>query len=380
MPQGLPPTYVAYEDFLERARKVLPPPIFTYLQAGIGEEDGLRRNRDDLRNVILVPKITGDMNPPDTSVSFAGRNWTYPFAIAPVGTPGIFCPGVEKALAAASHGIGIPYALSTVASATIEDVAPVAKDNFWFQLYPIRNEEARGDIIARAAKTGCELMMVTVDIPTGQRREKAMRTGVQPPVRLAPLFRMAPFYPRWALRMLKGPNPEVMNIKPYMKAAKNMGDMSQPLGPREIADIRKVWRGKLLVKGVLDARAAAEMMEAGADGVVVSNHGGRQLDAAPSPVRVLPAIRQAVGKDALVLADSGAVCGLDVLRLLRLGADMVMLGKYPYTAVGALGLGAARPALDIICDQISTVMVQLGMRRVSEIMDLDFEAPILTSG
>ncbi len=359
---------------------MLPPPVFTYLQAGIGEEDGLRRNRDDLRSVVLVPKITGDMNPPDTTVSIDGRAWKYPFAIAPVGTPGIFCPGVEKALAAASRDIGIPYALSTVASATIEDVAPVARDNFWFQLYPIRDEQARGDIIARTAKTGCSLMMVTVDIPMGQRREKAMRSGVQPPVRLGPLLRMAPFYPRWALRMIKGPNPEVMNIKPYMKKAQNMAQMSQPLGPREIADIRKVWRGKLLVKGVLDARAAAEMMAAGADGVVVSNHGGRQLDAAPSPVRVLPAIRQAVGKDALVLADSGAVCGLDILRLLRLGADMVMLGKYPYTAVGALGLGAARPALDIICDQISTVMVQLGLRQISEIRDLDFEAPVLTSG
>ena len=176
MPQGLPPTYVAYEDFLERARKVLPPPVFTYLQAGIGEEDGLRRNRDDLRSVVLVPKISGDMSPPDTSVSINGRNWKYPFAIAPVGTPGIFCPGVEKALATASHDLGIPFALSTVASATIEDVAPIAKDNFWFQLYPIRNEEVRGDIIARAAKTGCELMMVTVDIPMGQRREKAMRS------------------------------------------------------------------------------------------------------------------------------------------------------------------------------------------------------------
>ncbi len=377
MPKGLPSHYVAYEDFLERARKVLPPPVFTYLQAGIGEERGIRRNHDDLQSIILIPKISGDMNAPDPSTTVFGRNWTYPFAIAPVGTPGIFCPGSERALAAASRDIGIPFALSTVASATIEDVAPIAKDNFWFQLYPIRDEQIRGDIIARAAKTGCDVMMVTVDIPMGQRREKAMRSGVQPPVRLGPLIRMAPYYPRWAFRMLRGPNPEVLNIKPYMKTAKNMHQMSQPLGKREIADIRKVWKGKLVVKGVLDARAAAEMVEAGADGILVSNHGGRQLDAAPSPVRVLPGIRKAVGDDITVMADSGVTSGLDILRLLRLGADMVLLGKYPYTAVGGLGNWAARPALDIMCDQINTVMVQLGIRRVSEIRDLDFDAPVL---
>jgi isopentenyl diphosphate isomerase/L-lactate dehydrogenase-like FMN-dependent dehydrogenase len=377
MARGLPPTFVAYEDFLARARKVLPPPVFTYLQAGIGEELGLKRNREDLQSVVLVPKINGNMNPADASVELFGRRWTYPFAIAPVGTPGIFCPGVERALAKASREIGTPFVLSTVASATIEDVAPVAGDNFWFQLYPIRDEEARSDIIARAAKTGCEVMMVTVDIPMGQRREKAMRSGVQPPVRLAPLFRMAPFYPRWALRMLKGPNPEVMNIKPYMKAAKNMGQMSQPFGTREVAEVRKAWRGKLMVKGVLDARTAAEMVEAGADGIVVSNHGGRQLDAAPSPVRVLPGIRQAVGDNITVIADGGATSGLDILRLIRLGADLVMLGKYPYTAVGALGLGAARPALDILCDQISTVMVQLGIRRIAELKDLTVSTPRL---
>jgi L-lactate dehydrogenase (cytochrome) len=377
MAGGLPPRYVAYEDFVARARKVLPPPVFTYLQAGIGEEMGLRRNRSDLQSVVLVPKVSGDLNPAAPAVDVFGRSWTYPFAIAPVGTPGIFCPGAEKALAKAAQEIGIPYVLSTVASATIEDVAPVAGENFWFQLYPIRNEEARGDIIARAAKTGCDVMMVTVDIPKGQRREKAMRSGVQPPVRLAPLIRMAPFYPRWALRMIKGPNPEVMNIKPYMKAAENMADMSQPFGTREVAAVRKAWRGKLLVKGVLDPKAAAEMVEAGADGIVVSNHGGRQLDAAPSPVQVLPAIRKAVGDDIVVLADSGATSGLDILRLLRLGADLVMLGKYPYTAVGALGLDAARPALDIICDQISTVMVQLGIRTIAELKDLSVSAPAL---
>jgi isopentenyl diphosphate isomerase/L-lactate dehydrogenase-like FMN-dependent dehydrogenase len=380
MAGALPHGFVAYEDFVERARRVLPPPVYTYLQAGIGEELGLRRNREDLQSIILTPAISGDMSPADPSVSVFGKSWKQPFAIAPVGTPGIFCPGIEKALAQASREIGIPFVLSTVASATIEDVAPVAGGSFWFQLYPIRNEEVRSDIVARAAKTGCEVMMVTVDIPTGQRREKAMRKGVQPPVRMAPLLKSAPFYPRWAFRMVRGPNPEVLNLKPYMKAAKDFKDMSLPFGPREVSELKTVWRGKLLVKGVLDARAAAAMIAAGADGVIVSNHGGRQLDAAPSPVRALPAIREAVGKNAVVMADSGATSGLDILRLLRLGADMVMLGKYPYTAVGACGLGAARPALDILCDQVATIMIQLGIRRIEELRELDVDAPVLNPG
>jgi isopentenyl diphosphate isomerase/L-lactate dehydrogenase-like FMN-dependent dehydrogenase len=377
MARPLPPTFVAYEDFLEKARKVLPPTVFSYLHSGIGEELGLARNRDDLRAVIMVPKVNGDRNAADTAVSVFGRKWAFPFGVSPVGRPGIICPGVERALARAARDIGIPCGLSTVASATIEEIAPIAKENFWFQLYPIQSDEVRADVVDRAAKVGCEVLLVTVDCPVPQRREKAMRHGLQVPVRLAPTILAAPFYPRWAWRMIKGPNPVFLNMEPYMHAAKNFGRTSQPFGPRDIAELRKTWKGKLVVKGVMDAGSAAEMAAAGADGILVSNHGGRQLDAAPSPVRVLPGIRKAVGDGVTVLADGGATSGLDILKLLRLGADFVLVGKYPYTAVGALGLRAARPALDILCDQISTVMMQLGVRSVAELKDLTVDAPIL---
>lgn len=382
MKGGLPADFVAYEDFLARARKVLPEPVYVYLQAGIGPETGIRRNRTDLDSVLLAPRANGDPNEADPAITLFGRSWSHPFAVAPVGMPGLICPGSEATLARAATDIGIPFSLSTVASVAVEDIASIAGANLWFQLYPSRLDEVRQDLIARAGAAGCEVMMVTVDIPAGQRRERAMRSGVDVPVRFAPLIRAAPRHPRWVMRMVRGPRPALRGLAPYFP---NQGNpsfhrsvsqrMTRPFGPREIVEVRKAWSGTLLVKGILDPRSAAEMVAAGADGIIVSNHGGRQLDAAPSPVRALPAIRQALGPDVPLLADSGATSGLDILRLLRLGANMVLLGKYPYAAVGACGRRAARPALDIICHQIQSVMMQLGIRRVAELGELGFRTP-----
>jgi L-lactate dehydrogenase (cytochrome) len=374
---GLPHGVANIADFRRIARRRLPDFAFDYFAGGIGNESALGRNRRQLDRVVLRQRANGDAAPPDPSTECLGGRWAYPFCVAPVGIPALACPGAEAALAAASRGLGIPFALSSVATAALEAIAATAGTT-WFQLYPPRSDATRRDLLDRARAAGVETLMITIDIPGPQWRDRAVRSRLADAARPARVIQAALTHPVWAWRMLRGPRPEMATLTPYVgspsiaAASAYVGrECVWPIGPEQIARLRDEWQGRLVVKGILDPDSALAMRAVGADGVVVTNHGARQLDAAPSPVNVLGPIRDAVGPEFTLLADSGVENGLDVLRLLRLGADFVMLGKLPYLATAALGTGGAAPVLNMVAQQVRQVMVQLGIRRLDELADID---------
>jgi len=311
-----------------------------------------------------------------------GIEYDAPFGVAPIGLAGLVWPKAETHLVKAAKEHNIPYTLSTVATITLENARELGGENTWFQLYTPRDPEVRDDIIERCANAGYETLVVTVDVPYGTRREHDIRNGlsVPPSFNLKTLWQMMT-HPNWALRMLAAGVPKFVNLAPYYDAdtlkkrrseiQKSVRFIKNRLGihiTREVlGEIRANWKGNLLVKGVLDPDEARAYIDAGADGVIVSNHGGRQLDAAPSAVSVLPAIRTKVGPDVPVIADGGVRSGLDIARMLALGADFVLMGRPFMFAVAALGGQGADHVMNILKAELLSNMGLLGCATLADL-------------
>ncbi|MEM7268406.1 MAG: alpha-hydroxy acid oxidase, partial [Pseudomonadota bacterium] len=296
------------------------------------------------------------------------------------GFVGLFHPRCGPAFAKRSKELGLPYALSFVSSSSTESII-AAMDGTppWQQFYWPDDEDVQDDIIARMKALGVKVIMPTVDIPGFQWRERSVRAGSsgQPPLHI--LARDIIQRPRWALDMLKGPIPRLPNIAPYCGSDKPIDGekwlvehCTRPMGVGEIKKLRDKWDGKLVVKGVMAVEDAEAYAKIGVDGIVVSNHGGRQLDAAPAAAELLPPIAAAVKGKVAIIADSGVASGLDALRMLRLGADFVMIGRLAYYAAAALGEDGSQ-VLDLMKLQIRTVMTQLGIRSLDELDSIEMK-------
>lgn len=354
----------------------MPGFIRGYVEGGIGPEDGLARNIRELRAVRLKPRYLVADVVADTSVAVGGAVWSAPIGVAPMGLGGLIWPGCETIIAKAAAAAGIGHVLSTYANSGVEKIAPLAGPGGWFQLYPPQDPEMEADLITRAQNAGYQGLMVTIDIPGPTRRRRDIASGlvVPPRIGLRMLAEIA-FKPRWATRIARFGVPVFENFAPYYPksggldaAAEFIGRMmTGHISPERLSRIRKLWSGQLFVKGVLSVEDAELAMSLGADGIVVSNHGGRQLDAAPTAPAVLPKIRAHLGKSTLLLADGGIRSGLDVARMIALGADAVLVGRPFLHAMAAIGAEGPAHLINVLRAELETTMGQLGCARLAEL-------------
>ena len=376
-------TSASASDFRDAARRRLPRFLFDYADGGANAEETLRRNVSDLSGIALRQRVLRDVATIDLSTTLFGRKIALPVALGPVGISGMYARRGELQAARAARTAGIPTCLSTVSICSIEEVAAVA-DPFWFQLYVIRDRAFMKDLIATAKAAGAEALVFTVDMPVPGARYRDAHSGMSGPN--APLRRMlqAMGKPRWAWDVgLRGRPHLLGNLKPVLGRNSGLGDYMGWLGAnfdpsiqwKDLDWIRGAWDGPLIIKGILDPEDARQAAAIGADGIVVSNHGGRQLDGVPSTARALPAIADAVGDALTVLADGGVRSGLDVVRMLGLGAKGVLLGRAWVYALAAQGEAGVVKLLDLIAREMTVAMTLTGVNRIGAI-----DAGILVEG
>ena len=374
--------YPALSDLRRRAQSRLPKFVWEYLDSGTGTEATKRRNRTALDQIGLMPSILHGPLEVDLSSSFLGRRLPLPFGIAPLGMSGLIWPDAEGHLARFGAATGIPYALSTVASQSPEDLAPHLGAESWFQLYPPKDEDIRRDMLERARASGFSTLVLTADVPVASRRERQTRSGLTQPPRLTPrLLAQVARRPAWALGMARqhrheGGMPHMRTLDKYITEQSQSLSSTAHIGYllRTSPDwdyvkwLRDNWQGAFVIKGVMRAEDAAPLEALGVDALWVSNHAGRQFDAAPASIEVLPELRAAT--DLPLIFDSGIEGGLDMLRALALGADFIMLGRAFHFALAALGTPGLQHLHDILAKDLEANMGQLGLRSLSEVKSL----------
>lgn len=371
---SLDDSHPSLADIAARARRRLPRFVWEFLDSGTGTEASMHRNTRALDRVTLMPGVLGGEIAPRLETDLLGRTHALPFGIAPVGMSGLMWPGAERHLARLGVAERIPYVLSTVAAATPEEVGPHVGDEGWFQFYPPKDPEIRQDLLNRARDSGFRVLVLTVDVATASRRERQRRAGLTMPPRITPrLMTDAILHPAWALATLRAGIPSLVTMERYaggLTATHSTAHIGYLLRTAPDWDylnwLRDAWTGPLVVKGVLNPQDAAKIAGI-ADAVWVSNHGGRQFEAAPAPADVLPAIRKAVGPDYPLIADGGVRSGTDILRYIALGADFVMLGRAFHHGLAAFGPKGAAHVVHILREGLKADLGQLATRRPAEI-------------
>ncbi len=373
------PSAASISDYRELARRRLPRFLFEYVDGGSYDEVTLRRNRQDLQDIVLRQRVLRDVAEVDLSATLLGQAARLPVVLAPIGLAGMFARRGEVQAARAARDFGVPYTLSTVSGCSLEELVRGSPDPFWFQLYMIRDRGFMRDLLQRAAAAGCSTLVFTVDMPVPGSRYRDYRSGLAGASGLVgSLNRIAQacLRPDWAWDVgVMGRPHKLGNVAPVLGRKSGLEDffrwMRENFDPRvtwrDLDWVRAEWKGPLTLKGVLDADDARAAIQAGADGVVVSNHGGRQLDGVQSTVRALPAIVEAMGGKATILADGGVRSGLDVVRMLALGANGVLLGRAWAYALAARGQAGVAHVLQLIEAEMRVAMALTGVTRVADI-------------
>ncbi|MFI7608111.1 alpha-hydroxy acid oxidase [Micromonospora sp. NPDC049366] len=347
LPAGAPPVCLA--DFAERARAVLPEPVWDYVAGGSGGEVTLTANRRALDRVAVLPRVLRGVEVPDLTTPLLGRRYAMPVGVAPIAYQRLVHPDGELALAAAAGAAGVPYVASTLGSVPIEQVAATGAE-VWFQLYWLRDRELVRDLLARVRDAGCRALVVTVDVPVLGRRFRDLRNAFRLPPGVT-----AANLPNGRHDLAHGGSPGVSPVP-----ARSGADFAPALRWADLAWLREQIDLPLVVKGVLDPRDARDAVRAGADAVVVSNHGGRQLDGAPASVTMLPEVVEAVGDRCEVFLDSGVRSGTDVLRALALGATGVLVGRPLLWALAVGGRPGAETALGLLAGELRDALALAG--------------------
>ena len=363
-------------DFREAARRKLPPFLFHYLDGGAGAEQTLRANVDDLQAVKLRQRVLRGSAELDVTTEWFGERYGLPIALAPVGLAGMYARrGEVQAVRAACHR-HIPFIQSTVSVCPLAEVAAQASKPIWFQLYVLKDRAFMRDVMRRAWELGARNLVFTVDMPVPGNRYRDLHSGMSGPDGPWRRVLQAMLHPRWAWDVgLHGRPHDLGNISAYRGHATGLADYIGWLGEnfdpgiawQDLRWIRDEWQGRLVIKGILDPDDARDALELGADGIVVSNHGGRQLDGAMSSAQALPAIAEAVKGRMTIFADGGVRTGTDVFRMLALGADGVLLGRAFVYALAVGGQAGVEKLLAIMEKDLRTNMVLTGVQSVADI-------------
>lgn len=366
----------ASTDYRAAAESRLPPFLFHYIDGGAYAEHTLKRNTADLADIALRQRVLRDMSSLSLETELFGEKLAMPVALAPVGLTGMYARRGEVQAAKAAANKGIPFTLSTVSVCPIEEVAPAIERPMWFQLYVLRDRGFMKNALERAKAAGVKTLVFTVDMPVPGARYRDAHSGMSGPNAAMRRVLQAMVHPRWALDVgVLGKPHDLGNISVYRGAPTKLEDYIGWLGAnfdpsiswKDLEWIREFWEGPMIIKGILDPEDAKDAVRFGADGIVVSNHGGRQLDGVLSTARALPAIADAVKSDITILSDSGIRNGLDVVRMLALGADSVLLGRAFVYALAAQGQAGVENLLDLIDKEMRVAMTLTGAKTIRDI-------------
>jgi L-lactate dehydrogenase (cytochrome) len=368
--------YPSIEDLRQRARRRVPKMFFDYAEAGSYNQETLRANRADFERIKLRQRILVDVDKRDTSTTIMGEQVALPFALAPIGLGGMMYGDGEILACRAAQAAGIPYTLSTMSINSIEDVAAAVDKPFWFQLYVMRDRGFIKELIQRAAAAKCSALMLTVDLQVLGQRHDDVRNGltVPPEIKLKNVIDIAT-KPAWALSILKGKRKTFGNLAGHVKGMENINSLAQwtasqfdpTLSWKDVEWIKSQWPGKLFLKGILDVEDARIAAKTGVAAISVSNHGGRQLDGAPSAIAALPRIVDAVGSEVEVMMDSGIRTGADMVRALALGARSLIIGRSYIYGLGAGGEAGVARAIEILGRELDVTMALCGVKSVRDI-------------
>ena len=366
---------ISVDDYRRLARRRLPKSVFEFVDGGALDELTLADNRAGFDRLRLLGRVLRDVSAPDLSVGLWDKTQPTPLVVSPMGSNTLIWPRAEVAIARAAAARGIPYTLSTMSTIGLDRLARQVDGDLWFQLYVLKDYDFNRKLVQRAAEFGYSTLVVTVDLQTGGKRERDLRNGISIPLRLSLRHVLEGLtHPGWALRLVRGGAPQFENVRDYIGstnagltiAARVAASLDDAMAMEDFARIRDWWKGRLVVKGVMHASDAADLVAAGADGIWVSNHGGRQLDSALSSIDALPAIRDAIAGRVPLLLDSGVRRGMDVIKARALGASVVGLGRaIAYGA--AAGEAGVAGVLDIVLDEIANGLKLAGIPRYRDI-------------
>lgn len=372
------PVITCIDDLRRIHKRKTPKMFYDYCESGSWTEQTFRENSSDFDQIRLRQRVAVDMTNRTTAGTMIGRDVSMPVALAPVGMTGMQTADGEIKAARAARDFGVPFTLSTMSICSIEDVAQATKAPFWFQLYVMQDEEFVDNMIARAKNAGCDALVVTLDLQILGQRHKDLKNDLSAPPRLTlknVIDIGLPTRWEWALGMLGTHRRTFRNIVGHAKGVSNLNSLmswtSEQFDPKldwdKVAKIKEKWGGKLILKGILDAEDAKMAAKLGCDAIIVSNHGGRQLDGALSSIRVLPSIVAAVGDQTEVWLDSGIRSGQDVLKALAMGAKGTMIGRAYVYGLGAMGQAGVTKALEIFHKEMDISMALCGKRDLRDV-------------
>ncbi|HEX8840811.1 MAG TPA: L-lactate dehydrogenase [Sphingomicrobium sp.] len=364
-------------DYRALAKARLPHFLFEYLDGGSYDEVTLRRNVEDLQTVALKQRVLRDVSDIDLSTELFGRRWSMPVGLGPVALSGLYARRGEVQAARAADAAGIPFSLSTLGGCSIAEIAAKTGSPFWYQLYIVKDREFVRDMIARATQAGCGALLLTVDLAVPGTRYRDYRSGLSGSIAgKFSRYRQVAARPDWAWDVAMRGRPLTLgNLEPLLGSGAALEDLmgwvarnfDASVTWKDVEWVRSEWKGPLVIKGVLDQDDARQALESGADAVLVSNHGGRQLDGALSSARALPRIADAIAGRMPVLVDGGVRSGLDVVRMLALGADFVLLGRAWAYALAASGQAGVAHVLKLIDAEMRVAMALTGCTSIGQI-------------
>ncbi|MBX9587944.1 MAG: alpha-hydroxy-acid oxidizing protein [Hyphomonadaceae bacterium] len=357
------------DDLRRLAKRRLPKIAYDFIEGGLEDERGIARNERAFAKFDLVPRYGLEVSSCDQSTVLFGRTYAGPLGIAPTGLAGLFRAGADLMLAEAAKTANVPFIMSGTGTGLIEDLGRLAPEHGWYQLYVARDRWISEDMIRRVRDAGLSTLVVTVDVPLNSKRERNLRNGFTRPLKMTMKTKLeALLHPVWMAEYLRTGMPLFSNWKQYAPPGSSTAEVADfvaeqtpvPVLWRDVETYRRLWPGKLVIKGIMHAEDAVRCVALGADGIMVSNHGGRQLDKSPAPIEVLPAIAAAVGDKLSVMFDSGIRRGSDAVVALCLGAKYVFVGRATLYGVAAGATAGATRALDIFRDEIGRTMMQMG--------------------
>lgn len=363
-------------DYREAARRKVPPFMFHYADGGSFAERTLLKNVTDLEDIALRQRVLKDMSQVSTEIELFGEKLSMPTILAPVGALGMYARRGEVQAAQAAENKGVPFILSTVSICPIEEVAPSIRRPMWFQLYVLKDRGFMKNALERAKAAGCSTLVFTVDMPTPGARYRDRHSGMSGDFRMLKRILQGITHPQWAWDVGVNGKPHTLgNVSRYTGNAVSLDDYVVWLGKnfdpsiswKDLEWIREFWEGPMVIKGILDPEDAKDAVKFGADGIVVSNHGGRQLDGVLSSAKALPPIADAVKGDLKILVDGGIRNGLDVVRMLALGADATLLGRAFVYALGAAGKAGVENMFDIFKKEMQVAMTLTSNQKISDI-------------